>query len=102
MTETNTSKSFTALAFDPAEYLDFLEDTGWTQAEKTEFTLALWEIVVGFVDIAFGTHPAQQSQQTKTLPRDSSDMLPFGEFSQILSGRSASAARARYAPRMDS
>ena len=31
-----------------------------TDAEKEEFLQALWQIIVGFVDLGFGVHPLQE------------------------------------------
>ena len=49
---------------DYKKYAHFLEDTDLSEIQKREFLQALWQIIVGFVDLGFGVHPAQQVQKT--------------------------------------
>lgn len=65
-----------ALSFDAQEYLHFLEDCDWTEDQKREFIEALWQIIVGFVDMGFDLHPIQQVMDSpKTLEVDSGGVL---------------------------
>ena len=43
-------------------YAHFLEDADLTEDQKREFLQALWNIIVEFVSLGFGVHPAQQAQ----------------------------------------
>lgn len=65
-----------ALTFDAQEYLHFLQDCDWTEDQKHEFIEALWQIIVGFVDMGFDLHPIQQVMDSpKTLEVDSGGVL---------------------------
>lgn len=65
-----------ALKFDAARYQRFLDDTDWTDAQKQEFTAAVWEIVVGFVDLGFGLNLIQHvSSERMLLEVDSPPMI---------------------------
>ena len=44
-----------------ANYRELLEDMDMTEAQKEEFLQALWDIVTGFVELGFGTHPTQEA-----------------------------------------
>ena len=43
-------------------YEKYLEDSDLTVEQKRQFIEALWQIIVGFVDLGFGVHPVQQAQ----------------------------------------
>ncbi|MEM6549827.1 MAG: hypothetical protein AAF713_19065, partial [Pseudomonadota bacterium] len=49
-----------SLQVDWALYESYLAETDLTEAEKRQFLEALWSIILGFVDLGFGIHPAQQ------------------------------------------
>jgi hypothetical protein len=79
-----------ALAFDPAEYLSFLEDTDWTDSQKLEFIDALWLIIVGFVDMGFHIHPIQQvGESARTLEIDSPSVIDLEGISESMASREA-------------
>ena len=44
------------------KYAHFLEDAALSEDQKREFLQTLWNIIVGFIDLGFGVHPAQQAQ----------------------------------------
>ena len=69
------------LTFDPAEYMHFLVECDWTEAQKEEFVQELWKIVQGFVDLGFGIHPVQQVTAHVGLVAESDGMLGFSEIS---------------------
>ncbi|MCP4933237.1 MAG: hypothetical protein GY927_03315 [bacterium] len=48
-----------ALTIDWDLYGQYLEGSNLSEAEKRETIEALWSIVVSFVDLGFGIHPAQ-------------------------------------------
>jgi hypothetical protein len=74
--ETGLTCSAPALTFDPEEYRHFLADSDWTDAQKDEFTKALWAIVLNFVDLGLGVHPFQQVEnRTPTLAEDSPSVV---------------------------
>ena len=47
------------LTVDVEAYQAFLDTSDLSDEQKEEFLLALWSIVVSFVDIGFGIHPLQ-------------------------------------------
>ena len=49
---------------DYERYEHFLKDTDLSETQKREFLQALWQIIVGFVDLGFGVHPAQRVKKT--------------------------------------
>jgi hypothetical protein len=49
--------AYSALQFDPEEYLAFVEAGDLTDAQAREFLEALWNIMVAFVDLGFGLTP---------------------------------------------
>lgn len=61
---------------DIEKYQAYLDGSDLTPAQKEDFLRALWSVIVSFVDLGFGVHPAQQAcgQVEKTL-----DPLPQGE-----------------------
>lgn len=52
----------TAIKFDAAEFMQFLDATDWSDDQKTEYLNLVWEIVCEFVSLGFGVHPIQQAQ----------------------------------------
>ena len=92
-----------ALEFDPADYLRFLEDCEWTDDQKREFIEALWQIIVGFVDLGFDLLPVQQVMDgTKTLEVDSSGVLASNNKQHILETAGAGLNQPVGAGRQDS
>ena len=61
LNKTTVKPGYPALTIDYALYERHLEESGWTEAQKREFLDALWSIMVQFVDLGFGIHPAQQA-----------------------------------------
>lgn len=61
------------LTLNTEPYLQFLDETGWTEDEKRAFIQELWQIIVGFVDSGFGISPIQQA--SKALEVDSPGVL---------------------------
>lgn len=49
-----------SLTIDAELYQHMLDDSDMTEAEKAEFLEALWSIVVAFVELGYGIHPAQE------------------------------------------
>ena len=50
------------ITVDYEKYEHFLEDADLSEDQKREFLQALWQIIVGFVDLGFGVHPVQQAE----------------------------------------
>ncbi|MEM8570362.1 MAG: hypothetical protein AAGG56_05565 [Pseudomonadota bacterium] len=89
--ETNTkaieNNSQRALTLDVDLYQSYLDESDLTDDEKQAFLEALWNLVVSFVQLGFGVHPAQDSiaakytekqEQNKNNPSDSAVVLvPF-------------------------
>lgn len=82
------------------EYLPYLADCDWTEGQKREFIEALWQIIVSFVDMGFGTHPLQQIP--KALAADSSSVLALNSDSENSSIEDAKAGIRPRARRKDS
>ncbi|MEA2950937.1 MAG: hypothetical protein QOJ96_457 [Alphaproteobacteria bacterium] len=70
-----TIRQAPALTFDPEEYRHFLADCDWTDAQKDEFTEALWGIVLNFVDLGFDLNPVQKVIDIKGLELDSPNVI---------------------------
>lgn len=51
-----------AITVDYDLYAHFLDDADLTEDQKREFLQAVWNIIVEFVSLGFGVHPAQQVQ----------------------------------------
>lgn len=49
------------LEIDIEKYQAYLDGSDLTPAQKEDFLRALWSVVVAFVDLGFGVHPAQQA-----------------------------------------
>ena len=49
-----------AFTIDCALYEKYLQDSDMNEEEKRQFLEALWNIIVGLVDLGFGVHPLQQ------------------------------------------
>lgn len=45
---------------DIEKYQKYLDDSGLSAEQKEEFLLALWSVVVSFVELGFGVHPLQE------------------------------------------
>lgn len=50
-----------SLQLDVAYYQDLFDDPELSDAEKEQVITALWSIIVAFVELGFGVHPAQQA-----------------------------------------
>lgn len=71
---------------DIEKYQAYLDHSGMDDAQKAEWLNALWTIIVAFVDLGFGVHPAQQAcgQLEKILdpdPKRDSHRLSSGQDS---------------------
>jgi hypothetical protein len=60
---------YAALTLDVARYEAMLTDSDMSEAERRAFLEALWEIVVGFVDLGFNKHPLQQVEAPPSRER---------------------------------
>ena len=56
------------IEFGPREFHHFLEDTDWSDAQKTEYASLVWNIVCEFVAMGFGVHPVQLAQVSGGKP----------------------------------
>jgi len=59
-----------AIDFDVNEFMHFLDGTGWSDAQKSEYLELVWDIVCQFVAMGFDVHPLQQAQMTCGEPSD--------------------------------
>lgn len=48
-----------SLELDVAYYQELFDDPSLSDAEKEQIITALWTIIVAFVELGFGVHPAQ-------------------------------------------
>ena len=62
-TESSESNSshYKALTINYELYEQYLENSDLTEVQKREFLDALWNIIIGFVDLGFGVHPISQT-----------------------------------------
>lgn len=68
------------LTVDWALYEQYLAEADLTEEEKRQFLEALLSIVVSFVDLGFGVHPAQQAcgqvhEEQRKTPESGADMV---------------------------
>ena len=49
-----------SVEIDVAKYQAYLDDPSLSEDQKEEIINALWSIMVAFVDLGFGVHPAQE------------------------------------------
>jgi len=64
-----------------ANYREFLAEMDMTEAQKEEFLQALWDIVTGFVELGFGTHPVQEAGEQSIDLRTFSTKADFNTLS---------------------
>ena len=62
LTQSNRPEGRPVITVDYEKYAHFLEDADLSEDQKREFLQTLWNIIVGFIDLGFGVHPAQQAQ----------------------------------------
>jgi len=72
------------ITVDTEKYAAFLDETDMSDAEKEKFLQALWEIIVGFVELGFGVHPLQDvcgkdTGMTSQGAKDTPDTLCLDE-----------------------
>lgn len=91
-----------ALTLDLAAYAPFLESAEIPEAEKTALLEALWQVIVGFVDLGFDIHPVQAcgqktAQEAKNPPAvvGSARSLPIETFEKAAARSSAGHRDAR-------
>lgn len=91
-----------ALTIDYALYEKYLNEADLTAEQKQEFLDTLWSIIVSFVDLGFGVHPAQQSCGKSGLsgnapPPVATDMIESSEgpLTREFTRPAAQAARER-------
>ena len=84
--------AFSPLRFDAAEFMKFVEDWELTDAQAEALLRAIWDIVVGFVDIAYGLHPVQQAVDRLPFPAMSSTP----ESGAVVSSRQVSSTTASH------
>lgn len=57
----------TSLEIDTAKYQAYFDNPSLSDAQKEEIMQALWSIIVAFVDLGFGVHPAQEVWKTPAV-----------------------------------
>ncbi|MEM8987303.1 MAG: hypothetical protein AAGC95_11320 [Pseudomonadota bacterium] len=62
-----------ALTLDLDKYLGQLEHWDYPDEQKAEFISALWTLLVGFAEIGFEIHPAQQALKSAQKPPETGD-----------------------------
>lgn len=66
---------YPALEIDYALYEEMLKDSQWNDEQKREFIETMWSVIVSFVDLGFGIHPAQQAQTECEQVEDRSSVV---------------------------
>lgn len=71
-------------AEDIAEFDHLLEASDLNAEERQEFLRNIWNIIVGFIDFAWGDHPIQQAQKASGKPAkiDSESAIPCSSVVQ--------------------
>lgn len=83
----NTRPASKSLEVDFALYEHWLEDDDLTEDEKRDFLEALWSIIVSFVDLGWGVHPASEfcgkrQNGPDRIPAGGADMVGSEKNSQ--------------------
>lgn len=76
LNNTNAGPPGKPVAFDPEEFMHFLNDVDWPDDKKAEYTVLVWEIVCEFVALGFDVHPLQQAQNTCGKLAETRDQSP--------------------------
>ena len=58
-----------AFSFDADEFIQFLDETDWSDDQKREYLSLVWSIVCEFVALGFNVHPIQQAQKDCGKPQ---------------------------------
>ena len=72
-----------SIEVDYQKYERFLEAADLSEEHKREFIAALWSIIVAFVDLGFGVHPAQQAEKTCGKLTDSPPKPALSKGNQV-------------------
>ena len=68
--------TFLALRLDVEAYVHHLAETDWTEEQKREFIEALWQIIVGIIDLQYPlSQPAKSARLLKTLDEESPSVI---------------------------
>lgn len=96
LTVSGTNLHNLALQFNPAEFMQFVEDEGLSEEEAVALLRAIWDIVVAFVDLGFGLNPVQQALVDRSRmnvetrsPRVPDRVSSKEEFSKIANNKPA-------------
>ena len=84
------------LQFDPAKFLQYVEEENLTEEQAGVLLRAIWDLVVSFVDLGFGLSPVQQALVDR-LRRDPESASPASsgrvssrdEFTKIVTSTNA-------------
>ena len=76
--------SYPALTIDYAICDKHLKDWDATPEQKQEFIDTLWQIIVAFVDLGFGVHPAQQVLQETSGQNDETNSVLTSDLADVL------------------
>jgi len=71
-----------ALRFDLDAYAHYLEGCDLSDRQQRELLTAIWNVVVGIVDMGFGIPALEQLCVRETLEGDSSAVLESGDISK--------------------
>ena len=77
-----------SVEIDVAKYQAYLDDPALSEDQKEEIIKALWSIMVAFVDLGFGVHPAQEvcgkpaSKLDVGCDKDSNESKPVDTLSK--------------------
>lgn len=72
-----------SVEIDYERYEQYFEDSDLTDDQKREFIAALWSIIVNFVDLGFGVHPAQQAQEACGKPSAKTEDLHISDDDRV-------------------
>lgn len=81
--EPPTPQTSSVLPFSAERYLHHVEDCEMTQAQKTEFLAALWDIMSTFVRLGFGVEsvlPTLFQEASSNAPHGLEQSIPTHDF----------------------
>ncbi|WP_071675398.1 hypothetical protein [Nioella nitratireducens] len=82
LSENFASSAQRTLTIDVAAYQEFLDNPDMSPEQREDFLLAIWSVVVTFVELGFGVHPLQEISGKEG---ETGDQRPKAAFDQVRS-----------------
>ena len=83
LTNVAQPQGISSLPFRADKYLDYVDDSSLTEAQKIEFLQTLWTIMAGFVELGFGVDSVMPILEARALESEKDALqepIPTHEF----------------------